>query len=195
MLSRLCWWLCVMYLAWAGPGRAAPHTWSGRPCPAHSSCPPSALHLLDFAVEGAALVICCLAASLSLSPRPRARQARPVTLASISPPRLGGGSEDAKEIMQHRFFASIVWQDVYEKKVCGAVPQPAHPLTCTCLHLTHISHPSHLLTPPHTRRLSRVEAACFLHTWFSAFCPPWDPRAPGPGPCWQRGSQTQGAGP
>uniref|UniRef100_A0A8C0K2Y4 non-specific serine/threonine protein kinase n=1 Tax=Canis lupus dingo TaxID=286419 RepID=A0A8C0K2Y4_CANLU len=33
--------------------------------------------------------------------------------------RLGGGSEDAKEIMQHRFFASIVWQDVYEKKVCG----------------------------------------------------------------------------
>lgn len=32
--------------------------------------------------------------------------------------RLGGGSEDAKEIMQHRFFANIVWQDVYEKKVC-----------------------------------------------------------------------------
>ena len=43
--------------------------------------------------------------------------------------------------MQHRFFASIVWQDVYEKKVRGAVPQPAHPLTCTCSHLTHISHP------------------------------------------------------
>ena len=52
--------------------------------------------------------------------------------------------------MQHRFFASIVWQDVYEKKVRGAVPQPAHPLTCTCSHLTHISHPSHVLTPPHT---------------------------------------------
>uniref|UniRef100_A0A8C5V3U1 non-specific serine/threonine protein kinase n=1 Tax=Microcebus murinus TaxID=30608 RepID=A0A8C5V3U1_MICMU len=31
--------------------------------------------------------------------------------------RLGGGSEDAKEIMQHRFFAGIVWQDVYEKKL------------------------------------------------------------------------------
>uniref|UniRef100_A0ABI7XLH8 non-specific serine/threonine protein kinase n=1 Tax=Felis catus TaxID=9685 RepID=A0ABI7XLH8_FELCA len=31
--------------------------------------------------------------------------------------RLGGGAEDAKEIMQHRFFASIVWQDVYEKKL------------------------------------------------------------------------------
>lgn len=37
------------------------------------------------------------------------------------PCRLGGGAEDAKEIMQHRFFASIVWQDVYEKKVCGAL--------------------------------------------------------------------------
>uniref|UniRef100_A0A7N5JSL6 non-specific serine/threonine protein kinase n=1 Tax=Ailuropoda melanoleuca TaxID=9646 RepID=A0A7N5JSL6_AILME len=31
--------------------------------------------------------------------------------------RLGGGSDDAKEIMQHRFFASVVWQDVYEKKL------------------------------------------------------------------------------
>ncbi|XP_040830919.1 RAC-alpha serine/threonine-protein kinase isoform X3 [Ochotona curzoniae] len=30
--------------------------------------------------------------------------------------RLGGGSEDAKEIMRHRFFSGIVWQDVYEKK-------------------------------------------------------------------------------
>ncbi|KAK1893472.1 RAC-alpha serine/threonine-protein kinase [Dissostichus eleginoides] len=31
--------------------------------------------------------------------------------------RLGGGSDDAKEIMQHKFFASIEWQDVYEKKL------------------------------------------------------------------------------
>ncbi|XP_040830921.1 RAC-alpha serine/threonine-protein kinase isoform X5 [Ochotona curzoniae] len=31
--------------------------------------------------------------------------------------RLGGGSEDAKEIMRHRFFSGIVWQDVYEKKL------------------------------------------------------------------------------
>uniref|UniRef100_A0A2K6SGX9 non-specific serine/threonine protein kinase n=1 Tax=Saimiri boliviensis boliviensis TaxID=39432 RepID=A0A2K6SGX9_SAIBB len=31
--------------------------------------------------------------------------------------RLGGGSEDAKEIMQHRFFAGIAWQHVYEKKL------------------------------------------------------------------------------
>lgn len=31
--------------------------------------------------------------------------------------RLGGGPDDAKEIMQHKFFAGINWQDVYEKKV------------------------------------------------------------------------------
>ncbi|NXV23349.1 AKT1 kinase, partial [Cepphus grylle] len=32
-------------------------------------------------------------------------------------PSLGGGPDDAKEIMQHKFFAGIVWQDVYEKKL------------------------------------------------------------------------------
>uniref|UniRef100_A0A4W4HBZ7 non-specific serine/threonine protein kinase n=1 Tax=Electrophorus electricus TaxID=8005 RepID=A0A4W4HBZ7_ELEEL len=31
--------------------------------------------------------------------------------------RLGGGPDDAKEIMKHKFFAGIVWQDVYEKKL------------------------------------------------------------------------------
>uniref|UniRef100_A0A4W5QC90 non-specific serine/threonine protein kinase n=1 Tax=Hucho hucho TaxID=62062 RepID=A0A4W5QC90_9TELE len=31
--------------------------------------------------------------------------------------RLGGGQDDAKEIMQHKFFAGIEWQDVYEKKL------------------------------------------------------------------------------
>uniref|UniRef100_A0A9J7Z541 non-specific serine/threonine protein kinase n=1 Tax=Cyprinus carpio carpio TaxID=630221 RepID=A0A9J7Z541_CYPCA len=31
--------------------------------------------------------------------------------------RLGGGTDDAKEIMQHKFFTGIVWQDVYEKKL------------------------------------------------------------------------------
>uniref|UniRef100_A0A8C4RCH7 non-specific serine/threonine protein kinase n=1 Tax=Eptatretus burgeri TaxID=7764 RepID=A0A8C4RCH7_EPTBU len=31
--------------------------------------------------------------------------------------RLGGGPDDAKEIMRHSFFAGIVWQDVYERKL------------------------------------------------------------------------------
>ncbi|KAF7254173.1 RAC-gamma serine/threonine-protein kinase [Varanus komodoensis] len=31
--------------------------------------------------------------------------------------RLGGGPDDAKEIMRHSFFAGINWQDVYDKKV------------------------------------------------------------------------------
>lgn len=38
-------------------------------------------------------------------------------IAYFAPNRLGGGPDDAKEIMQHKFFAGIVWQDVYEKKV------------------------------------------------------------------------------
>lgn len=35
----------------------------------------------------------------------------------IFPVRLGGGPDDAKEIMRHSFFAGIDWQDVYDKKV------------------------------------------------------------------------------
>uniref|UniRef100_A0A3P8UP62 non-specific serine/threonine protein kinase n=1 Tax=Cynoglossus semilaevis TaxID=244447 RepID=A0A3P8UP62_CYNSE len=31
--------------------------------------------------------------------------------------RLGGGADDAKEVMSHKFFASINWQDVTEKKL------------------------------------------------------------------------------
>ncbi|XP_067901497.1 RAC-gamma serine/threonine-protein kinase isoform X4 [Heterodontus francisci] len=31
--------------------------------------------------------------------------------------RLGGGPEDAKDIMQHSFFSGINWQDVYDKKL------------------------------------------------------------------------------
>ncbi|KAG8523461.1 RAC-gamma serine/threonine-protein kinase [Galemys pyrenaicus] len=32
--------------------------------------------------------------------------------------RLGGGPDDAKEIMRHSFFSGVNWQDVYDKKVC-----------------------------------------------------------------------------
>lgn len=31
--------------------------------------------------------------------------------------RLGGGQKDAKEVMEHRFFAGINWQDVVQKKL------------------------------------------------------------------------------
>ena len=39
---------------------------------------------------------------------------------SLSPPpfrRLGGGPDDAKEIMRHSYFTAVDWQDVYDKKV------------------------------------------------------------------------------
>lgn len=59
------------------------------------------------------------------------------------PRRLGGGSEDAKEIMQHRFFANIVWQDVYEKKVCIWPLCPSLDHVCVCARV-------HIQTLPHT---------------------------------------------
>lgn len=33
--------------------------------------------------------------------------------------RLGGGVEDAREIMNHPFFASVNWADLVQKKVSG----------------------------------------------------------------------------
>ncbi|NWS49996.1 AKT2 kinase, partial [Probosciger aterrimus] len=35
--------------------------------------------------------------------------------------RLGGGPSDAREVMEHRFFASINWQDVVQRKVTSEV--------------------------------------------------------------------------
>lgn len=32
-------------------------------------------------------------------------------------PRLGGGPSDAKEVMEHRFFLTVNWQDVVQKKL------------------------------------------------------------------------------
>lgn len=34
--------------------------------------------------------------------------------------RLGGGPDDAKEVMTHKFFTNINWQDVVQKKVTVA---------------------------------------------------------------------------
>lgn len=44
-------------------------------------------------------------------------------------PRLGGGPSDAKEVMEHRFFLSINWQDVVQKKVSATAcsqQEPSH---------------------------------------------------------------------
>lgn len=39
------------------------------------------------------------------------------TFASSCRDRLGGGPDDAKEVMSHKFFISVNWQDVVQKKV------------------------------------------------------------------------------
>ena len=36
---------------------------------------------------------------------------------SLCSDRLGGGPDDAKEIMRHSYFNTVDWQDVYDKKV------------------------------------------------------------------------------
>lgn len=36
--------------------------------------------------------------------------------------RLGGGPDDAKEVMTHKFFTNINWQDVVQKKVSKLNP-------------------------------------------------------------------------
>lgn len=48
---------------------------------------------------------------------PSSYHTRKTIVLVFSLPRLGGGPDDAKEIMLHKFFAGIEWQDVYEKKV------------------------------------------------------------------------------
>ena len=61
--------------------------------------------------------------------------------------RLGGGPDDAKEIMRHSFFTGIDWQDVYDKKVQV---------------LKVISTPSHSQT--HTPHATLIHKVKFLHT-------------------------------
>lgn len=42
------------------------------------------------------------------------------SLSPLPADRLGGGPDDAKEIMRHSFFGTVDWQDVYDKKVRAA---------------------------------------------------------------------------
>lgn len=48
---------------------------------------------------------------------PAARGLLTGLLAKNPSQRLGGGPEDAKEIMSHFFFSTINWQDLIQKKV------------------------------------------------------------------------------
>lgn len=102
-----------------------------RPHPGHTSrCarPPP----WDTRAQGTVPALCAAPAAPRLRVRRRPAAWVPGGPAAPTPRprvlrRLGGGPEDAKEIMQHRFFAGIVWRDVYEKKVAPAGPAPLHP--------------------------------------------------------------------
>ncbi|XP_073904884.1 RAC-gamma serine/threonine-protein kinase isoform X2 [Castor canadensis] len=50
--------------------------------------------------------------------------------------RLGGGPDDAKEIMRHSFFSGVNWQDVYDKKGFMLVKQALAKEALPCLSCT-----------------------------------------------------------
>ncbi|CAH2020654.1 unnamed protein product [Acanthoscelides obtectus] len=67
--------------------------------------------------------------------------------------RLGGGPEDAKQIMVHSFFSSINWRDLEQKKI----PPPFKPQVCsdtdTRYFDSEFTGESVELTPPDSNRL------------------------------------------
>lgn len=142
-------------------------------------------------------LLCYLLPGSQRQSEPWARQARPVTLASVSPSGLVGALRTPRRSCSTDSLPASCGRMCTRRRCVGlhpsqlaCSPAPLTPADPTCSHPLISAH-----TPIHMRRLSRIAAACFLHIWFSAFCSLWDPRAPGPGLCWQRGSQTQEGGP
>lgn len=62
--------------------------------------------------------------------------------------RLGGGPDDAKEIMTHPFFISVNWQDLYEKRVLPPFKPQVHSDTDTRYFDSEFTGESVELTPP-----------------------------------------------
>ncbi|XP_054153882.1 RAC-alpha serine/threonine-protein kinase-like [Oppia nitens] len=70
--------------------------------------------------------------------------------------RLGGGAEDAKEIMYHPFFRGIVWQDVLEKKVMPPFKPQVTSDTDTRYFDQDFTGESVQLTPPEQTTLNSI---------------------------------------
>lgn len=71
--------------------------------------------------------------------------------------RLGGGPEDAKEIMTHPFFSSINWKDLYDKKVTPPFKPQVTSDTDTRYFETEFTGESVELTPPeHPSHLNSI---------------------------------------
>ncbi|XP_077288316.1 LOW QUALITY PROTEIN: AKT serine/threonine protein kinase [Arctopsyche grandis] len=62
--------------------------------------------------------------------------------------RLGGGPDDAKEIMSHFFFSTINWQDLIQKKIAPPFKPQVSSETDTCYFDSEFTGESVELTPP-----------------------------------------------
>uniref|UniRef100_A0A8C9MUG8 non-specific serine/threonine protein kinase n=1 Tax=Serinus canaria TaxID=9135 RepID=A0A8C9MUG8_SERCA len=78
--------------------------------------------------------------------------------------RLGGGPDDAKEIMQHKFFAGIVWQDVYEKKLVPPFKPQVTSETDTRYFDEEFTAQMITITPPDQGKVFPNVSHCVLHT-------------------------------
>uniref|UniRef100_A0A8B9DLW2 non-specific serine/threonine protein kinase n=1 Tax=Anser cygnoides TaxID=8845 RepID=A0A8B9DLW2_ANSCY len=78
--------------------------------------------------------------------------------------RLGGGPDDAKEIMQHKFFAGIVWQDVYEKKLVPPFKPQVTSETDTRYFDEEFTAQMITITPPDQGKVFPNVSRCLLQT-------------------------------
>uniref|UniRef100_A0A8B9GPW9 non-specific serine/threonine protein kinase n=1 Tax=Astyanax mexicanus TaxID=7994 RepID=A0A8B9GPW9_ASTMX len=78
--------------------------------------------------------------------------------------RLGGGPDDAKEIMQHKFFAGIVWQDVYEKKLIAPFKPQVTSETDTRYFDEEFTAQTITITPPGEGTAHLNSALYFFHS-------------------------------
>lgn len=82
--------------------------------------------------------------------------------AALSLPRLGGGPSDAQEVMEHRFFVSVNWQDVVQRKVSPACPWAACPgRVCSSPDSPSPSPPTQLQPPFKPQVTSEVDTRYF----------------------------------
>uniref|UniRef100_A0A8B9GPU2 non-specific serine/threonine protein kinase n=1 Tax=Astyanax mexicanus TaxID=7994 RepID=A0A8B9GPU2_ASTMX len=77
---------------------------------------------------------------------------------------LGGGPDDAKEIMQHKFFAGIVWQDVYEKKLIAPFKPQVTSETDTRYFDEEFTAQTITITPPGEGTAHLNSALYFFHS-------------------------------
>uniref|UniRef100_A0AAY4DKU9 non-specific serine/threonine protein kinase n=1 Tax=Denticeps clupeoides TaxID=299321 RepID=A0AAY4DKU9_9TELE len=78
--------------------------------------------------------------------------------------RLGGGPDDAKEIMRHSFFTGILWQDVYDKKLIPPFKPQVSSETDTRYFDEEFTAQTITITPP-----EKCKSACSAPS-LSVFC-------------------------